>query len=83
MEPRSTQELYEELKAAFASLEKDVKKNSEKHNCSAGVRVRLGLLQLEKASKELRRAALAADKATKVTRTEKRAAKPVPAPPVV
>ena len=79
---RSTLELYEELKAAFASLEKDVKKNSEKHNCSAGVRVRLGLLQLEKASKEMRKAALAADKATKAVRTEKRATKQ-PTPPTV
>jgi hypothetical protein len=75
METKSVLELYEELRAAFTSLEKDVKKNSEKHNCSAGVRVRLGLLAVEKACKEMRKAALASDKATKASRVEKRSSK--------
>jgi len=59
---------WEELKALVADLEKDVVKNTEKHNCSAGTRVRVSMRALVKLAKSLSRDLLEADKAVKAAR---------------
>jgi hypothetical protein len=80
----SVKELWEQTKKTVDELEKDVSKTSEKHNCSAGVRVRHGARDVVKLCKLLVAASKAADKATKVTRAASRPAKAAttPAPTV-
>lgn len=64
---------WEELKTLVADLEKDVTKNAEKHNCSAGTRVRVSVRALVKLAKSLSRELLAADKAVKAARKAEKA----------
>jgi hypothetical protein len=44
---KTSAELWSELKVTVENLEKDVEKNVDKHNVSAGIRVRKGLRQLK------------------------------------
>lgn len=61
-------ELWAQVKELVAALEKDVTKNGERSNCSAGVRVRHGSRELAKLCRALSKATLEQDKATKATR---------------
>jgi hypothetical protein len=76
----SVKELWEQTKKTVDELEKDVSKTSEKHNCSAGVRVRHGARDVVKLCKLLVAASKAADKATKVARAASRPAKATATP---
>jgi hypothetical protein len=64
---------WEELKSLVTELEKDVAKNAEKHNCSAGTRVRVSMRALVKLAKSLSRELLEADKAVKAARKAEKA----------
>lgn len=72
--------VWEEVKKLVAETDVDVQKNSVKHNCSAGVRVRHGARALAKLCRELTKATLEADKAVKESRATKRAAAKAAAP---
>lgn len=72
-------ELWEQMKTTFEDLGKDVAKNLEKHNVSAGVRVRKGVRSLRAAAAAFLKATVEADKATRESRKSKTAESETPA----
>ena len=72
-------ELWTALCLEVQRLEKDVSKNVQKRNCSAGVRVRKGVRGLKKLCAQLVAETQVADKAVKADRATTRAAAPAAA----
>ena len=73
---KSVAELWAEVKLTVESLEKDMTRNVDKHNVSAGVRVRKGVRKLRALGAELIRTTTSLDKSvTETRRAEKRAKK--------
>jgi Holliday junction resolvasome RuvABC DNA-binding subunit len=72
---KTVSELWVELKATMEALEKDVMKNTEKSNVSAGVRLRKGVRALRAVGAELIRSTTQADKDLKEKRKAEKAAK--------
>jgi hypothetical protein len=72
---KTVSELWTELKTTVNSLEKDVMKNTEKGNVSAGVRLRKGARTLRAIAAELIRSTIQADKELKEKRKAKKDAK--------
>lgn len=68
----STTVLWAELKTLVADLEKDATKNMDKHNVSAGVRVRQALRTLKKHASLLIKATLETDKSVRAERKAKK-----------
>lgn len=72
-ESRTVADLWTELKSTVETLEKDVSRNVDKGNVSAGVRVRKGVRHLRKLGAELIRSTTQVDKQlTENRRTTKR-----------
>jgi hypothetical protein len=66
------QSMWDEFLISVENLKKDVSKNLEKHNVSAGIRVRKGLRALRKQALVLIKETLSVDKeVTKVRKTSK------------
>lgn len=72
--------LWTELCQQVAELQRDLEKNTLKHNVSAGVRVRKGLRSLRKQAFLILKETLASDKGTVEARKAKNATKPKKAP---
>jgi hypothetical protein len=79
-EERTPATLWEEMAKTFEELERDFKKNSEKHNVSAGIRVRKGVRTLRKLAAEFLRLTIEVDKETKEARKAEKAKKSEDAP---
>lgn len=62
--------LWQEMKVMMESMEKDIEKNSSKHNVSAGLRVRKTLKLLKKHCAALAKEMIALDKSTVAERKE-------------
>jgi hypothetical protein len=78
---KSVAELWAEVKATVEELEKDVARNVDKSNVSAGVRVRKGVRKLRALGADLIRSTTQADKErTEKRRAEKKAAEAVATP---
>lgn len=77
---KSVAELWAEVKLTVEGLERDVTRNVDKHNVSAGVRVRKGVRKLRALGAELIRSTTRLDKdLTETRRSDKRAKKAVKA----
>lgn len=72
-------QLWEEMVRTFEELSKDVTKNFEKHNVSAGVRVRAGVRSLRKQAAGFLKASIEADREVKEARKAKKAEAAKPA----
>lgn len=59
---RTAAEVWEALKETLVEVGKDVERNVEKHNVSAGVRVRKGMRQMRTLATELIRSTVVEDK---------------------
>lgn len=68
--------LWAELCREVSDLQRDIEKNSVKHNVSAGVRVRKGLREIRKHAALLLKESLEADKSVVGERKVKNADKP-------
>ncbi len=72
-EGKSVAELWTEIKLTVESLEKDVARNVEKGNVSAGVRVRKGARKIKALCADLVRTTTQADKqVSEARKTEKK-----------
>lgn len=76
------QTVWAEVKKLVEETDTDIVKNTAKHNCSAGVRVRHSARALAKLCRELVKATLVADKTVKEERATRRAAKVATPTPV-
>ena len=74
-EVRSVADLWAEVKLTVEGLERDVTRNVDKHNVSAGVRVRKGVRKLRALGAELIRSTTNLDKSLTATRRAEKVAK--------
>lgn len=62
MEDSKVSSMWTEFKVLVDSMEKDMEKNAEKSNVSAGIRVRKGLREMRKSVSALLKETLVSDK---------------------
>lgn len=77
-EENKTLELWTELKTVVEEIDEQVYKNAERHNISAGIRVRKGMRVLRKLCQVLAKTSLEADGSVLKERAAKRAESGVP-----
>ena len=65
--------LWKAMEQSLADLQKDLAKNTVKHNVSAGVRLRAGLRDVRKQISEIIKETLEADKAVTQFRADRKA----------